>query len=193
MLKLVTGPTIEPITLAEAKAQCRIEAAMTDEDALITGYIAAARRWCEKIDRRAYLTQTWQLWLDAWPTGNAIQLRLPPLQSVSSIVHYDDADAATTFAASNYYVDTVSEPGRVVLRSAASWPSATLREANGVCVTFVAGWASAASVPAPLKQAVQLVVGYWYENREAAVIGAVSREIELGVRSLLETERMIRH
>lgn len=193
MLKLVTGPTIEPITLAEAKAQCRVEASLTDEDTLINGYIAAARRWCEKVDRRAFLTQTWQLWLDAWPASNAIKLRLPPLQSVSSIVHYDDADVATTFAASNYYVDTVSEPGRVVLRSAASWPNATLREANGICVTFVAGWAAAASVPATLKQAVQLVVGYWYENREAAVIGAVSREIELGVRALLDTERMIRH
>jgi len=191
MLKLVTGPTSEPVTLPEAKTQCRVD--LDDEDDLITGYIAAARRWCERVDRRAFCTQTWQLWLDAWPNGNAITLRMPPLQSVSSIVYYDDADQATTLAASNYYVDTVSEPGRVVLRSTASWPSATLREANGVCVTFVAGWAAAADVPRTIKQAILLIVGHWYENREAASLGAVSREIELGARALLDTERMVRH
>lgn len=191
MYKLITAPVVDPITLAEAKAQCRVD--LDDEDDLITGYIAAARRWCEKIDRRAYLTQTWQLWLDAWPAGNEITLRKPPLQSVSSIVYYDDADTATTLAASNYYVDTVSEPGRVVLRSTASWPSTTLRDANGVCVTFVAGWAAAADVPQPIRQALRLIVGHWYENREAASLGAVSREIELGARALLDIERMVRH
>lgn len=191
MLKLVTGPTSEPVTLAEAKAQCRVDVA--DDDAVLTNYITAARRWCETIARRAFLTQTWQLWLDAWPSERFIVLRMPPLQSVSSVVYYDDADQAATLDVSNYYVDAVSEPGRVVLRSDAGWPSTTLREANGVCVTFVAGWTTAANVPPTIKHAILLIVGHWYENREAASLGAVSREIEFGARALLDMERMVRH
>lgn len=192
MIKLITPPTVEPITLAEAKAQCRVESSVTEEDALITGYIAAARRWCERLGWQSCMTQTLELWLDNWPAADRLTLPRPPLQSVTSITYYDDDDAATVLASSAYYVDTVSVPGRVVLRNDASWPSATLRVANGIAVRFVAGWSMPSQVPETTRQAIQLIVGHWYENREAASLGAVSREIELGVRALLELEKVRR-
>lgn len=38
-------PTTEPVTLAEAKTQLRVE--FDEDDALISGYITAAREWAE--------------------------------------------------------------------------------------------------------------------------------------------------
>lgn len=187
--RVTVPPTIEPVTLAEAKAQCRVDASMTDEDALIASYIAGAREICEGMDWRAYLTQTIELWLPGWPTDGKIELPRPPLQSVSSIVYYDTADAAATLATSVYFVDTVSQPGRVRLRSKQSWPGATLRDYNAICVTYVAGWTAAAAVPEKIKQAMRLIIGHWYENREDATVGAVSRTIELGARMLLTIDQ----
>ncbi|WP_312538274.1 head-tail connector protein [Achromobacter mucicolens] len=36
-----------------------------------------------------------------------------------------------------------------------------------------------------VEQAVKLLVGHWYSNREAAVVGAVSNDVALGVERLL--------
>jgi len=59
---LKTPPAIEPVTLEELKDHLRIDSA--DEDAVLTGLLAAAREWCEGFQNRAYITQTLQLWLD---------------------------------------------------------------------------------------------------------------------------------
>lgn len=182
---VITPPTFEPVTLAEAKLQCRVDG--TDEDALIAGYITAAREWCEKYDWRVYCTQTLQEWLDTWPDTRFIRLPNPPLQSVTKIEYYTEADnAAHEFAAADqWYITTAAQPGKVQLRADVSWPSDTLREAEAICVTYVAGWASAADVPQRIKQAIALIVGYWYENREDGLVGTVSREIDFSAKRLL--------
>jgi len=82
-------------------------------------------------------------------------------------------------------VDSVSQPGRLVLKSGQSWPSATLRPANAIVIRFVAGWASLGELPLRIKQAMLLLIGHWYENREATITGTISREIEFAVSSLL--------
>lgn len=189
VIKVVTPPTIEPVSLAEAKAQCRVE--VTDDDALITGYIAAAREWCEAHDWRAYLTQTIELWLNCWPSDEIILPR-PPLQSVSKIEYYGVDDTKYTLATSVYGVDANSTPGAVHLKYNQAWPSTALRSYNAICVTFVAGWTAAANVPQTIHQAMLLLIGHWYENRENTTVGAVSRSIEFGVQELLGVKRAMR-
>ena len=189
-IKVITAPSAEPVTLTEAKAQCRVD--ITTDDTLITSYIAAARRLCERIDWRAYMTQTLEVWLDAWPATDILKIPRPPLQSITSITYYDQSNVAATLSSASYFVDTVSEPGRVVLNYGYTWPSTILRETNGIAVRFVAGYASAGNVPQTIKQAILLVVGHWYENREAVLVGAMSRDIEFGVKSLLDIERAMR-
>lgn len=186
-LKLYAAPSTEPVSLAEAKAQCRVDS--TDDDAFITGLIAAAREMAEKVARRAFVTQTWDLVLDAWPDSDQIELPRPPLQSVMSVTYVDDDGVSATFPSSSYLVDTDSEPGRVVLKTGYTWPSATLQAANGVRVRFVAGYGAAAAVPAHLAAAIKLLVGHWYENREATAAGDVAREVPLGVQALLTLDR----
>ncbi len=186
-IKVTVPPTAEPITLEEAKAQCKVDIA--DDDALITSLITAARVYCEKIGWRAYLTQTIQLWIDEWPSSGRISLPKPPLQSVTSIKYYDTADVEATLGTDVYAVDTISEPGLAWLKYNQTWPTTLLREHHGICVTYVAGWTYAANVPQSEKQAMLLLVGHWYENREATTVGVVSRPIDFAVRALLGLDR----
>lgn len=190
-LVLITGPVLEPVTKAEAKAHLRVD--VDDDDALIEALIKAGREFIEQRTRRALMSQTWDLWLDEWPDDDEIRLPMAPLQSVS-YVHTVDSDGATaTWASSNYLVDTVRQPGRLVRKSAASWPSTSLQEVNGVNVRFVAGYGSAGTtVPQPLRQAVLLAVGHWYENREAiATTGAMPKELPLAVEALTWPYRVL--
>lgn len=159
---LVSPPETEPVSLAEAKAHARID---TDaDDALIAALIVAARQWAEHATGRAFITQTWQLSLDA-PEGREIFLPRAPLQRVSSLQFFDDADTAHAWPNESTFVDTSHEPGRLVLRSGAVWPSPR-RAANGLKITYVGGYGDdAASVPQPIRLALMELVTAWYQHR----------------------------
>jgi uncharacterized phiE125 gp8 family phage protein len=128
------------------------------EDTLLTNLIKAAREYCEGFQNRAYITQTWDLLLDDWPSGDHIDIPYPPLVSVASVKYYDTASTEATMDSGDYYVDTYAEPGRIVLGYGESWPSTTLRPANGVIVRFTAGYGAAASVPQKVKQAMLMKI-----------------------------------
>lgn len=181
-------PQEEPISLDEAKDHIRVIG--EDEDLLIQSLITAAREWCEGFQQRAYVAQTRRLTLDRWPRGRTIHLPRPPLQSVTSIVYTDREGAQYTIETESYIVDTDAEPGRIVLAYGASWPSVALRPAAGVEITYVAGYGDASDVPQKVKQAMLLLVGHWYEHREAVLTGAMSKEIEFAVHSLLWQDRV---
>lgn len=183
--------TTEPVTLAEAKRSLRVD--IDDDDTLIEFYISAARSWIERICRPhlAMLTQTVVYTADVFPDSDTLELRPYPLQSVTSVVYVDADGVSHTISASDYVVDTVSEPGRVRLKATASWPSVTLQEVNGFQVTFVAGFGgSGSSVPFELRQAILLLVAHQYENREPIVVtGAMPKSLEFTVMALLSPWR----
>jgi uncharacterized phiE125 gp8 family phage protein len=183
-LVLVEPPVSEPVTLAQQKVHARI--ARDDEDSLVNGYLRAARLYAETFQRRQLLTATWRLTLDAFPA--CITLPLPPLQTVDSIT-YVDADGATqTLAPAAYLVDSSREPGRIVPAYGQCWPR-TRCQPNAVSVTFTAGYgALPTDVPETTRQAIKLLAGHYYENRESATAQSLS-DIPLGVESLLSVER----
>lgn len=185
-LVVVTPPTEEPVTVAQVKAQTRVE--HTADDALIAVYLAAARELCEEMARRAFVTQTLRLTLDDWPCSRIVQLPRPPLISVTSIVYTDDDGVTATLPATDYVVDTDSEPGRVALKSVASWPSVNLREAGAVKITYQAGYGAAAVCPKKYQMAVLLLAAHLYERREAAA-DAKMEEIPFGVTALLSGDK----
>ena len=161
------------------------------EDDLLNSLIESARQYAEDYQRRAYVTQTWELWLDAFPAQNYIKLPLPPLQSITSVKYYDTSDTEATFSSDDYFTDIKSEPGWAVLNTGESWPSTTLRPANGVCVEFVAGYGIASAVPKKVKQAMLLLIGAWYEQREAiTTTGLNINVVPLAVEALLWQDRV---
>ena len=179
MLKLLTAPTAEPVDLAAAKQHMSVE--ISDDDTMITNFITAARLWCEHFTRRAFVTQTWTLKLDKFPTE--FRVLLPPLQSVTSIQYIDVDGATQTLATSEYTVDSDSEPGRIVEAFEKAWPS-TRDVINAVTLTFVAGYGNASTVPEEVKLAIKMLVGHWYENRESFALMA-PREVPMATEHLL--------
>ena len=183
-LRLITAPAAEPVTLTEAKAHLRVD--HTDEDALISALISAARTYCEQFTARAFVSQTWELVIDEFPTSE-IMIPLPPLQSVESI-KYDDSDGnEQTLGALDYDVDTVSQPGWVVPVTT-GWPTSTWDGINAVRIRFVAGYDPgtdspidlAANVPQSIKAAILLHVGQFYDQREDIVVGTVVNRVPTG-------------
>lgn len=162
-LVLTAEPKCEPVTTDEAKEHARIDE--TADNGLVTAMLYAARQACENYTRRAFITQSYTLFLDGWPDCPYVELPCAPLISVTHVKTYDDADVATTWSASNYYVDVATKPGRLVLRSAASWPAAD-RVANAIEVLFKAGYGdSPDNVPYAIKQAILETFVHFYEHR----------------------------
>lgn len=186
-LKLVTPPAVEPLTLAEVKAHLRVDSA--DEDSLIDGYLTAAREMCELEARRAFVTQTFDLAFDDWPVDGCLPLPRPPLQSVTSITYWTSDNVQLTMPAGDYLVDTVSEPGMVRMGYNKSWPTSTLRAGPAITVRFVAGYGLAAAVPQRYKQAILLLCGHFYENREQVATGVTVVQMPDAVRWLLQMDR----
>jgi uncharacterized phiE125 gp8 family phage protein len=185
-LVLVAAPIAEPLTVSQIKEHARID--ISDDDVLLPGYIAAARRYCEMVAGRTFFSTTWRLVLNAWPRSQEIELPRPPLQSVTAMTYTDEDGDTATFDSSNYYVVTATTPGLLVLKKNRAWPPVTLRR-GGLIIEFVAGWTATNSIPAEYKQAIALLVAHWYENREAALTGQVSNEIAFAVDSLLLVDR----
>lgn len=171
-LELVTAPVKEPVSLAEIKDHLRVDG--TDDDAGLYAYRTAARRMLESMTSRAWISQTWDWKLNAFPgNGAPLVLPLPPLQSVTSVTYIDEAGASQTWASSNYTVDTPDdERGSIHTNYNVTRPT-TRDVVNAVTVRFVAGYGDdPADVPEPLRVALLMMVGHMYEHREPVAVGA---------------------
>lgn len=58
-----------PVTLSEAKAQLRLEAAFTTDDTYITSLISVAEAHVESYCNRRLITQTWEKSFESWERG----------------------------------------------------------------------------------------------------------------------------
>lgn len=204
-------PNADPISAADVKVLLGIPAADTGSDALIESFIKAGTAQCEEYCGLALITQTWRLSLDRLPfartpwwdgvrelavteiegVGDEIALPRSPLQSVTSVSLFADDDTETEVDSAIYYVDTQSEPGRVVLRYGQVWPSIVLRPANGVQVLFVAGYGDAGThVPAAIREGLKLWVAYMFEHRGAC--DARGAMVKSGAESLWKPYRQRR-
>jgi len=180
---LVTGPEAEPITLAEAKAHCRVDHADDNDFLVLT--IQAARMWWEETYGRALLPQTWDYSMNTFPRSKVIHLPWAPLRSVTSITYYsEDLSTSTVFPSSSYQVDTGTTPGRVALKENELWPTDELRVSSGVVIRFVAGYNNAEAVPGPIKSALKLLVAQMYAFREPQVTGTIVTSVAFAVEAL---------
>lgn len=170
------APTSLPITLAQARAQCRVDSDNTAEDTMFTGvWIPAVVDACEQLLCRSIMLQTWRLTLDCFE--DEIILPWPNVLAVSAVTYRDTAGVWQTLDTSYYEVDTVSAPGRLVLAASHSWP--TLYEGiNNVRIDYTAGYSSGneaaqqSAVPNAVKQWLLLAVATAYAQRESIAAGA---------------------
>jgi uncharacterized phiE125 gp8 family phage protein len=180
-LVLKTAPTVEPVTLAEAKLHCRVD--LTADDTLITALIVAARQYLEEAVGRSLVTRTYELTVDL--TADPIPLPMPPLGAVSKVESLDtDGGVATTLTLGTHYtIDTVPVVPTVTV-------DVPLGDTATIKVTYTAGYgATAATVPQLLRQALLLMVGHWYANRESVAPGDL-REVPAAFNALVYAMRV---
>lgn len=162
--KLLKPPAVEPVTLAEMKAFARFTS--TAEDELFTSLISAARNEAEAYTRRAFITQQWRMYLDAFPGyidqrlgGNIVTAPIaigatsymagirwaivPPKPRVQSIDGLSfigpNGDPVTMTPDVDYLVDTISEPARVTPPFGKFWPISRI-QTNSVWIDWTTGF-----------------------------------------------------
>lgn len=180
-LVLVSGPSIEPVTRDEAKSQLRLD--IDTDDTLVDSLILAARQWAEKYTARVFIQRTFKQYLDSfyqleaplWEgvrTGpyithyaNYIEIEPAPVSAITAIKYFDDSDNETTWATSNYYADTISEPARIILRDGGAYPT-DLRSFNALEISLTAGYGTATTdVPEAIRVAILQYITFLYEHR----------------------------
>lgn len=185
---LVTGPAVEPVTLEEAKAHCRVS--HDADDALFTIWIAAARQLIETETSCRLVEQTWRMqytdfprgqwpglagqWqasgprMNQWPADGWIEI---PLQPVTAVTLFQYRDTTGTLQTLTEGVDFLTAFGRApaaVYRhpDRYSWPQTATGRLDAVTLEVTAGYGPTADdVPALAKSAILLTVGYWDANR----------------------------
>ena len=214
----VTGPANQPVSLDQAKRQVKLEPDETENDEELGDILAQAT---EAMDGyagwlgRALITQQWKLclpgfWaqshpdvrpdyfppglLTIWPHRHQprIRLPLPPLQSVQSVAYVDTTGTAQTLSSSLYTV--IDGPrGELAAAPGQTWPDTQDDNPRAVTITFTCGYGDTADdVPSQIKRAILLIVGHWYEHKEA-VVGVENRdsstELPLGARAMIDLIR----
>ncbi len=189
-LILNSGPSVEPISLDEAKAHCRVDGIA--EDTLIASLILAARMHIERSLNVALIEQGWSLYLDAWPDRAWVDLPLAPVIGLEAVRLYSPSDSFVTLNAGLFLLDGAGIRPRLVRREAQAWPLPG-RSANGIEIAFIAGYGSAADdVPMPIRLAIKMLVAHWYEMREPVLPSEAAQPLPLGIASLIAPYREVK-
>ncbi|WP_119792050.1 head-tail connector protein [Flavobacterium anhuiense] len=150
------------VTLAQAKKHLKLRSGESSEDELIQGYIDSAKE-----DRQNYINRS----IDT----RDFVIEVSQFETVSFAVNYDNDEvnsiqyykqgetALTTLDADSYKV----RPGIVVGTKTITFKETpqTEKRDDAVVIVVKQGWVSS-KVPAPLKQAMLLLIGDQYERRE---------------------------
>lgn len=193
-IRVIEPPAVEPLTIQEAKAHLRVDSDV--EDSYISSLIVAARQTAEIWLRRALITQTicFTITIEKNPSGRlsgpvecrskVIELPRPPLQEVVSVEVEQGPGNWLSLPSTDYVVDVMEEPG-ILFPSSGYWNGSKFR------ITYKAGYGDNGNdVPFPIRQAMLLLIGDWYENRQNIVTGVNLRELPRASMELMAPYRI---
>lgn len=180
-LSVTTEATVDPVSTQEMRDFARLDDSIDTN--FLNSFIKAATILCEEYTGRAFINRSLRLSIDGVEDvdetltegfseapfqiyfNNYLTLPKPPLVSVTSIKYFDDDDTESTWSSTNYYVDSDSQPARILLRTGGAWPT-SLRKANGLQVNYTAGYGdSRADVPEAIRVAIMQAALNMYEHR----------------------------
>lgn len=176
--RVITAPQYEPVTLAEARAWCRVDDDITDQDSVIMLLIGAMREYAENLTGRAFAPRTLETRFDSFPDSGILELPFAPLLSVESVSYIDSGGSLVELAGSptGFETDTHSEPGNLFPLFGSSWPS-TAEQPGAVRVRYTAGYSSFSAIPRSLKLWMQARIATLYENREQIIVGSIVADL----------------
>lgn len=168
-LKVSVAPSLKWTTLQAAKDHLRVTDA--GEDAYIVHLINAVQAVAQQITRRTLLTTTYLYYIDVFPSNRIIEIPKPLMQSLTHVKYFDTSNVQQTLAATQYDVDTVSEPARIIEASGKTWPS-IYEKPNAIEIKYVAGWLAASEIPAGLVQGMYYLLGFFFDRRDPIASGS---------------------
>jgi len=178
-LEYTGGKQYVRVVAAVTVAACKLSADIitvslsTAENDLLNSLIATARGYVEDATRRALLTQTWDYFLDEFPSGYYITVPLGNLQSVTHIKYKDVTGTETTLDADDYTVESCGDQcGPIVLPYNKAWPRFAPYPSNPIAIRIVCGWTAANLIPSMIRTAIKMYAAKLYANRGEDVIGA---------------------
>lgn len=138
-LHLLTGPAAEPLHIAEVRQHCKVD--ITDDDALLGIYLAAARQHAEQQTRRQIVAARWALVLDRFPNPRCDSIRIPmgPVRRIVSVEYLNPDGLWTALFSTDYVAELDGEPARVAPAYGLSWPSVRPQQ-GAVRISFDAGY-----------------------------------------------------
>lgn len=185
--RVTVQPLSEPFTTDYVKTWLKVS--VTADDTIISGLIKAARVWAEQETNLCLFTQTIEEVWDSWPGCKKIELTAWPVQSVSSVSYFVNG-SYTPWSATNYTVDIVNQPARIVSKSGSPFPSLDIDIPNRVKATYVCGWSSVDDIPQSIKAAMLLKIAFLYENREDIPLGGNNPRLR-SANALLQPYRIL--
>jgi uncharacterized phiE125 gp8 family phage protein len=185
---LLSGPAVEPVSPAEAKAHLRVEHG--DDDDVIAALIAGARVHVETNTRRALITQNWRLVRDAWPDDGRIFVTPAPLCALIAARVWRLNGTTQAIDTTAFALDTASAPA-VLSFNAGALPEPG-RAAGGIELDVEVGYGDAPDdVPEALRQAIRALVAHWYENRGLIAVSQSAAVLPQTVAALLSPFRVL--
>jgi uncharacterized phiE125 gp8 family phage protein len=187
-LEIVDAPATKPITLAEVKAQLRVE--HSDDDVIIQRLIDVVVAYTDVRGAlgQAMITQKWAQWMGPNPTQK-VALVLGPVQSVTAIKYYDVDGVLQTDTLANYQTFGTDFTSTVGPKDGFAWP-ATQNRSDAIRIEYEIGFGDAiADVPQSIRHALMLLVGHWYDNREQSQADKL-QDIPYGFEELLNISRV---
>lgn len=164
----LTEPTVEPLTLAEAKEHLRVNT--NAEDDYITALISAARAKVEDYCQRAFVSADFAILYDGdLPTQDAVlSAPLAGITAISEVTYTDAAGAVQTWGASSFIFDAE----RQTIKPTGAWP-----DGSDLRVEVTAGDdSSPLYVPPAIKMGIKMFLAGLYELRQDYLVGETLTE-----------------
>lgn len=189
--KLTTAPTFDPMEISEAQEHLIIQG----QESYITELLLTARGMVERYLNRSLTLQTWTAYADQW--CRKFVLPYAPLLSVTSIKYYDGNGVLQTLSASNYWVNTVKDPGYILFAYDFTPPQLQIGRPNAIEIEYKAGYTSSTdretqqhAIPDSIRHGIKVLLTDLHEHRGQYVVGNHASKIPGFVADLLHPHRL---
>ena len=185
-IERIADAKAEAISLDEARRQCKILDANSDDD--LREAIEAARNSVEIVTRNPVVECEYVFYCDSFQSFFEIHKPIVSITSFEYKTEENTGDYNGSLTGSDYHMNTGQ--GLITLNN--NVMSDLFSQSNAIKITARAGQPNIGAIPGNVKMAMKLMIGHWYNNREAVVIGTISAPLPIGVSDLLDPHRIAR-
>lgn len=188
---VITSITGSPVSLQEMKIYLKLDG--IDDDSLVMRLINAAVALVVKETGYALGTMTVKQTHSAFPCTKFIELDYSPIKEITTIRYKNSDGDYKVWSSTEWQTALNYRPALVGPKPNYSWPSTQTGALESVEITYTVGGSTAGDTTAPdaLRQAVMLLVAYWYENREDVALSKTDIETARAWRALCAPWRQI--